>query len=106
MGHPIAFSRPEIEKRREEMRTVIIILGGFALLAICIAASRWFAGSGATSISSAVKIFIPIWLCAAAINMWIGVARAGYSVAEEFPIFLLIFGLPTAVALLLWWKFS
>ncbi len=88
------------------MRTAIIIFGGFALLAVCIGVSRWFAGSGAASVGAAVKIFIPIWLCAAAINMWIGVARAGYSVAEEFPIFLLIFGLPTAAALLLWWKFS
>ncbi len=88
------------------MRTGIIILGGFILFAVCIAASRWFAGSGAASVGSAVKVFIPIWLVAAAINMWIGVARAGYSVAEEFPIFLLIFGLPAAAALLLWWKFS
>lgn len=87
------------------MRTVTIILGGFALLAVCVAASRWFAGSGASN-AGAAKIFIPIWLFAAAINMWIGVARAGYSVAEEFPIFLLIFGLPTAAAFLLWWKFS
>lgn len=88
------------------MRTVTIILGGFALLAVCVAASRWFAGSGASNAGAAVKIFIPIWLFAAAINMWIGVARAGYSIAEEFPIFLLIFGLPTAAAFLLWWKFS
>jgi len=53
-----------------------------------------------------VGCIISIWLIAAAINLWIGVARAGYCVAEEFPIFLLIFGLPAAVALLLWWKFS
>jgi len=88
------------------MRTLIIILGGLVLLAVCVAASRWFAGSGAASVGAAVKVFIPIWLGAAAINMWVGVARAGYTVAEEFPIFLLIFGLPAAMALLLWWKFS
>ena len=51
-------------------------------------------------------MFIPLWGAAAAINMWVGVARAGYTVAEELPIFLLIFGLPAAAALLLWWKFS
>jgi len=88
------------------MRTLMIILGGFALLGVCVAASRWFAGSGATSMGFAVKVFIPIWLAVAAYNMWVGVARAGYTVAEELPIFLLIFGLPAAVALLLWWKFS
>jgi hypothetical protein len=36
--------------------------------------------------------------------MWVGVARAGYSVSEELPIFLLIFGLPGAVAIFLKWK--
>lgn len=37
-------------------------------------------------------------------NMWIGVAKAGYSVAEELPIFAAIFILPAAVGLLLKWK--
>jgi hypothetical protein len=37
--------------------------------------------------------------------MWVGVAKAGYSTAEELPIFLLIFSLPAAVAILLKWKF-
>ncbi|MEK7728854.1 MAG: hypothetical protein AAB354_10605, partial [candidate division KSB1 bacterium] len=41
---------------------------------------------------------------AAAANMWVGVARAGYSVQEELPIFLLIFLVPAAVALLVRWK--
>jgi len=38
--------------------------------------------------------------------MWVGVARAGYSIAEEFPIFLLVFAIPAVVALFIWWKFS
>jgi hypothetical protein len=36
--------------------------------------------------------------------MWVGVAKAGYSVAEELPIFLLIFALPAAVAVLVKWR--
>ena len=36
----------------------------------------------------------------AAANMWIGVSRAGYSFREEFPTFLLILLLPSAVAML------
>jgi hypothetical protein len=36
--------------------------------------------------------------------MWVGVAKAGYSVGEELPIFLLIFGLPALAAILLKWK--
>jgi hypothetical protein len=36
--------------------------------------------------------------------MWIGVAKAGYSVAEELPIFALIFILPAAAAIIVKWK--
>jgi hypothetical protein len=38
--------------------------------------------------------------------MWIGVSRAGYSVAEEFPVFLVIFALPAALAAYVWWKYG
>lgn len=86
------------------MRTAIIIVSGFTLLAVCIGATRLF--SGAAPLSTAVKVFIPIWLVVAGVNMWISVARAGYSVAEELPIFLLIFPLPTAAALFILWKIS
>ena len=41
----------------------------------------------------------------AAANMWIGVSQAGYSFKEELPIFLLIYLLPVAVAVLVKWKF-
>ena len=46
------------------------------------------------------------WLAAALINLWLGVSRAGYSVAEELPIFLVVFAIPVVVALFIWWKFS
>ena len=55
---------------------------------------------------TAAKIFLPVWLAAAAVNMWLGVATAGYSVREELPIFLLIFAVPAAAAGFAWWKFS
>jgi hypothetical protein len=42
----------------------------------------------------------------AGINMYIGVARAGYSVAEEAPIFPLVFAVPATVAALLAWNLS
>jgi hypothetical protein len=38
--------------------------------------------------------------------MWIGVARAGYTVAEEAPIFALVFAVPAAVAVLVVWSLS
>jgi hypothetical protein len=37
--------------------------------------------------------------------MWVGVTKPGYSVAEELPIFLLIFGVPALVAVVLKWRF-
>jgi hypothetical protein len=43
-------------------------------------------------------------LFAAAANLWVGVSKAGYTVTEELPIFLLIFLLPAAVAVVIRWK--
>jgi hypothetical protein len=51
-------------------------------------------------------VFIGLWLIGAGINMWLGVARAGYSVAEEIPYFLIVFLIPAAVAALIWWGYS
>lgn len=84
------------------MRTAIIIVMGFVLFGGCFLISRWLGAALAPAL--AAKIFIPVWLLVAACNMWMGVARAGYSVAEELPIFLLIFAVPAAVAALVWWK--
>jgi hypothetical protein len=88
------------------MRTMIIVLGGLLLLGLALLIARWTGGSGAGPMVSAAKAFLPIWLVVALVNMWMGVARAGYSVAEELPIFLLIFAVPAAVAVFLWWKLS
>ena len=86
------------------MRTIIIIVGGFVLLGLSVLAARWI-GTGTSSMVTAAKVFIPIWLVVALVNLWMG-TRAGYSVTEELPILLLIFAAPAAVAALLWWKFS
>jgi hypothetical protein len=86
------------------MRTLVIIVAGLASLGL-FALVAWKAG-GAPSIPTAARIFIPIWLGVALVNMWLGVATAGYTVAEEFPIFLAIFLIPAAVAGVLWWRNS
>jgi len=87
------------------MRTAIIIVGGLVLLGL-FALVGWRLGGGPQSTTMAAKLFIPIWLAIALINMWLGVSRAGYSVAEELPIMLVIFAIPAAAAALLWWRFS
>ena len=86
------------------MRTTVIIVGGLVLLGVALLLGRWM--GGAPAMVTAAKVFVPVWLAVALVNMWMGVARAGYSVAEEFPIFLVIFAIPAAVALVIWWKWS
>ena len=81
------------------MRSAIIIAIGFALLGVCLALG-YFTG-GAQRMKTAALVFIALWLVAAAANMYVGVARAGYSFMEELPIFLLIFAVPAAVAFFL-----
>ena len=87
------------------MRTLIIILGGFALWAACIGIAKVVAKTSDSSMTAATTAFLAIWFVAAATNLWIGVTRAGYSFQEEVPIFLLIFLLPAAVAVFVKWKF-
>lgn len=87
------------------MRTVIIIVAGVALWAICIGVAKVLASSSTSSMTVATVAFVVIWFVAAAANMWIGVSQAGYSFKEELPVFLAIFLLPTAVAILAKWKF-
>ena len=87
------------------MRTLVIIVSGLVLLAVfAFAGARW--GGGMQSIASGAKIFIPVWLAVALVNMGFGVLQAGYSVREELPVFLVLFGVPAAVAATLWWKYG
>ncbi len=79
------------------MHTITVIFGGLVLLALFAALGR----IGGIGTSRAALWFIPVWLACAAINMWIGVNRAGYSYAAEFPIFLLVFALPAIVAVII-----
>lgn len=84
----------------------MIILGGLGLLGFCLVAGRYLIGSSIGTMVTAARIFILIWLALAAYNMYVGVAHAGYSVAEELPILLVIFVIPAAVAGLVWWKLA
>jgi len=86
------------------MHTLKVVVSGLVLLAVCLAVGRWLGSPDpAAGIALGVKAFVPLWFVAAAVNMWVGVARAGYSVVEEAPVFALVFAGPVAVALLVWW---
>lgn len=84
------------------MHTAIVIGIGLALLGACSLVGRLLAG--ASGLQGALLVFLPLWFVGAGINMYIGVKRAGYSVADEAPIFLVVFAVPAAIALGLWWK--
>jgi hypothetical protein len=84
------------------MRTTLIIGGGLVLLGVCILIARWLGGADAIRI--AIGLFIPLWLILAAVNMWFGVYRVGYSFTEELPVFVIIFSVPALAAVWLWWR--
>ncbi len=87
--------------------TIKVILVGFALLAVCLIAGRLAGGPGQPIfLARAALLFVPLWFVGAGINMWLGVSRAGYSVKEEIPFFFVVFLIPAAVALFVWWQYS
>ena len=53
----------------------------------------------------ALAASLALWLAITGANMWIGVSKVGYSVAEELPILVLLFAVPAAAAVLVRWRF-
>jgi hypothetical protein len=88
------------------VHTLIVVGGGLALLAAFLLLAWGIVGTANASLVLAAQVFIPIWLAAALVNLWVGVSRAGYSVVEELPFFAVVFAVPAAIAGLVWWKFS
>lgn len=88
------------------MHTIKVIGIGFALLGILLVVAPRLAVSAGRPIPFAIRLFLPLWFAGALINLWIGVARAGYTVVEEAPIFLLVFGVPALAGLLILWLTS
>src|ERR1700687_4883771 len=92
------------DAKENPMRTAIIIVCGFLLWVACVVAAKLVPGSTGSSLTTATIVFIVIWFFAAAANLWVGVSKAGYTVTEELPIFLLVFLLPAVVAAVIRWK--
>ena len=87
------------------MHTLRIIAAGLVLLGICLLIGRMMAG-GPKGMSRGALLFIPVWLVLSVVNLWVGVSSAGYTVAQELPILLLVFGLPATIAAVLWRRFA
>ena len=86
------------------MRNGLFLLAGFLLLASSLILGRLFSANYPNAPFVATVVYVALWFVIAGANMWVGVAKAGYSVAEELPIFALIFLLPAAVGIALKWK--
>lgn len=87
------------------MRTGLFLAAGFLFLGGFVILGKLFSSHYPDAVRSAVILFVVLWSVTAGANMWVGVAKAGYSVAEELPIFLLIFGVPAIAAILFKWRF-
>jgi hypothetical protein len=71
------------------MHTVMIIGLGVCSLGLCLLVGHLLGPISAGSDSElgrAALVFVPLWLIGAALDMWIGVLRAGCSVADEAPV--------------------
>ena len=87
------------------MHMLMVIIGGIVLLGVfCLFGRLW--GTDLSGLALAAKIFIPVWLAVAVVNMWIGITRAGYTVMDELPILGLVFVVPAVIAVIVIWQFA
>jgi membrane protein implicated in regulation of membrane protease activity len=86
------------------MRTFLFLIVGFLLLAASMLLGKLFASNYPGATFAATSIFVVLWLGISAANLWVGVAKSGYTLNEELPIFLLIFAVPTVVAIFVKWR--
>lgn len=83
------------------MRTLLFIVGGlFVYFLLLLTTDR----ADKAAVARLSVIFIGGWFLVAAGNMFYGVTQAGYSLAEELPIALLIFVPPAIPAAIIWAK--
>ena len=87
------------------MRSLLFLVVGFLLLAVCLLLGRLFSAHYPNALYAATIAFVSTWLVISIANLWVGVSKAGYAVSDELPIFLLIFGVPAVVAVVLKWRF-
>ncbi len=87
------------------MHMLLVIIGGVVLLGVfALFGKLW--GGDVSGIATAAKAFVPVWLAVALVNMGVGVARAGYTVAQELPILLVVFAVPAALAAIVAWQLA
>ena len=87
------------------MHMLLVICGGIVLLGVfALFGKLW--GGDAAGIATGMKFFIPVWLMISLTNMWVGVAKAGYTVAQELPVLLIVIAVPAALMSILVWQLT
>src|SRR5688572_3297701 len=92
-------------RRIGPMRTILFLVAGLFLMASLLIVAKMFSEHFPSAPNWAVALGLSLWLMITATNMWIGVSKAGYSVADELPILLLLFAVPAAAVVLVRWRF-
>jgi len=79
------------------MHILLVIVGGVVLLGVFALFGRLWGGDAAGAAMGA-RASVPVWLIVALVNMWAGIAKAGYTVAQELPILFVVFIVPAEIA--------
>jgi hypothetical protein len=76
------------------MHTVVVLVVGFGVLGLCALIGRLLGGVSGTPLRHSPSF--PCGSSGQASNMYMGVKRAGYTLADEAPIFVLVYAIPAA----------
>jgi hypothetical protein len=87
------------------MRTILFLVSGLLLMSSFLIVAKLFSEHFPSAPNWALALGLGLWLAVTGVNMWIGVSKAGYSVAEELPILALLFLMPAVAAILVRWRF-
>jgi hypothetical protein len=84
-----------------------IVAAGLVILAVCLLLGwRVSRASRIAGFVRAARLFLPLWLLSAAVNMWYAMTYGGHTFVQELPVFLLVFAIPAAAAMVIWWRVS
>jgi hypothetical protein len=87
------------------MRTILFLVSGLLLMSSFLIVAKLFSEHLPSAPNWALALGLGLWLAVTGVNMWIGVSKAGYSVAEELPILALLFLMPAVAAIVVRWRF-
>jgi hypothetical protein len=85
------------------MHMATVIFAGLLLLAVFALFGRLW-GHDAAGVALAARWFIPVWAGVALVNLWVGVTKAGYTLAQELPILAVVFAVPALAAAFTAWQ--